>query len=92
MSAPPAGRFTEFVDWVEGRVHASGPLTPVAADLLAGTAEQLRRAGHERVVVDVHAGHLPDEEELSALHAVADGLRLHHCELVVLWEEEEYVW
>jgi hypothetical protein len=92
VSAPPTGRFTELVDWVNGRVRASGPLTPVAADLLAGTAEQLRRAGHARVVVDVQAGHPPEEEELCALAAVADDLRVHHCELVVLWEEEEYVW
>jgi hypothetical protein len=98
VSAPPADRgvraprFTEFVDWANGRVRASGPLTPVAADLLTGTAEQLRRSGHARVVVDVQAGHPPDEEELSALAAVADDLRVHRCELIVLWEEEEYVW
>ena len=92
MSAPPADRFTERVDWANGRVHARGPLTPVAADLLAGTAEQLRRSGHARVVVDVRAGHPPGEEELCALAAVAGDLRVHHCELVVLWEEEEYVW
>jgi hypothetical protein len=30
--------------------------------------------------------------ELPALRAVADGLRVHHWELVVLWEEKEYVW
>jgi len=92
VSAPPAGRFTELVDWVDGRVRTSGRLTPVAADLLAGTAEQLRRSGHTRVVVEVEAGHPPEEEELCALAAVADDLRVHHCELVVLWEEEEYVW
>jgi hypothetical protein len=39
------------------------------------SVKQLRRSGHARVVVDVHAGHPPDEE----------------CELIVLWEEEEYV-
>ena len=87
-----AQRFTERVDWVNGRLRTSGPITPLAADLLAGTAEQLRRAGHARVVVDVHAGHPPDEEELIALAAVADDLRGHHCELIVLSEEEEYVW
>jgi nucleotide-binding universal stress UspA family protein len=91
VSAPPANRFTELVDWANGRVHASGPLTPVAADLLAGTAEQLRRSGHARVVVDVQAGHPPDQEELRAMAAVAEGLRVRHCELIVLWEEEEYV-
>jgi hypothetical protein len=48
---------------------------PVSAPL-AGTAERVRRSGHARVVVGVHAGHPPDEEG----------------ELIVLWEEEEYVW
>ena len=98
MSAPPedrgvrAQRFTESVDWAAGRVRANGPLTPVAADLLGGTAEQLRRAGHARVVVELDAGHPPEETEVAALRAVADDLRAHRCALVVLWEEKEYVW
>jgi len=89
MSAPP---FTEVVDWTDGRVRTSGPLTAVAVDLLAGTVHQLRRAGHARVVVEVGAGHPPEEEELGALAALAAGLRAHRCELIVIREEEEYVW
>jgi hypothetical protein len=61
MTAPP---FTEVVDRANGRVSTRGPLPPVAADPLAGTAEQLRRSGRARVVVDVRAGHPPDEGEL----------------------------
>jgi hypothetical protein len=91
VSAPPAdsgtgGRFTESVDWADARVATSGRLTFAAADLLGGTAEQLRRAGHAHITVELHAA---DATGLAALRAVADDLRVRHCELVVLWEEKE---
>jgi anti-anti-sigma regulatory factor len=95
VSAPPADRgtrsplFTESVDWADGRVCTTGRLTSAAADLLAGTAEQLRRAGHARITVELHAVHAADEAGLSALRAVADDLRTHRCQLVVLWKEKE---
>jgi hypothetical protein len=92
MSAVPAdrdirsSRFTESVDWVSGRVSTAGPLTPAAADLLGGTAEQLRRAGHALVTVELHAA---DDAGIAALRAVTADLRVRHCQLVVLWAEKE---
>ena len=95
MSAQPADhgtrspRFTESVDRTGGRVCSTGGLTTAAVDLLAGTTEQLRRAGHARITVELHAVHAADEAGLSALRAVADDLRTHRCQLVVLWKEKE---
>jgi anti-anti-sigma regulatory factor len=95
MSAPPAARsrrgsrFTEAVDWTGGRVSATGRLTPAAIDLLRGTAEQLRRAGHTRVTVDLHSAPAVDEDGLTALRSVAADLRVRHCEFVVRWAEKE---
>ena len=84
-------RFPESVDWADGRVRTSGRLTP-AADLFGGTAEQLRRARHARVTVELHAAPGPDKAELAALRAVADDLRIRRWELVVLWDEKEKSW
>jgi hypothetical protein len=95
VSAPAAdggtrnSRFTESVDWADGRVSTSGPLTPAAADLIGGTAEQLRRAGHAHVTVALQAVDAPDDSGLAALGAVAHDLQVRHCELVVLWEQKE---
>jgi anti-anti-sigma regulatory factor len=95
MSAPATGRgtrglrFTESVDWAGGRVSATGRLTSAAVDLLAGTTEQLRRAGHARITVELHGVQAPDGVGSTALRAVADDLRSHHCQLVVLWNEKE---
>ena len=86
MSAPASARFTESVDWADARVSTSGRLTPAAADLLGGTAELLRRAGHDCVTVELHAA---DDAGIAALRAVTADLRVRHCELVVLWEEKE---
>jgi hypothetical protein len=83
--------FTESVDWAEGRVSTTGRLTPVAADLLGGTAEQLRRAGHDSVTVELHAVGPPDDDGIAALRAVTADLRVRHCQLVVLWEEKEHI-
>jgi len=89
VSAPPAGRFTESVDWVDGRVFTSGRLTSAAADLVGGTAEQLRRAGHASITVELHATEATDDDGLAALRAVAADLRVRHCQLIVVWEEKE---
>ena len=95
MTALPDGRhigsrrFTESVDWADGRVSTSGRLTRAAADLVGGTAEQLRRAGHARITVELRAAGDPDDAGMAALRAVADDLRVRQCELVVLWEEKE---
>jgi hypothetical protein len=94
VSAPPAHRgtrsprFTESVDRAGGRLCSTGSLTSAAVDLLAGTTEQLRRAGHARITVELHGVHAPDEAGLSTLRAVAEELGARHCQLVVLWEEE----
>ena len=46
-------RRTEVVVRPGGRITASGDLTSQGADLLRGTADQLRGRGHSRVVVDL---------------------------------------
>jgi hypothetical protein len=89
VSAPPADRYTESVDWADGRVRTTGLLTSAAVDLLAGTTDQLCRAGHARITVELRGTDMPDEADLSALRAVAAELGTHHCRLVVLWEEKE---
>jgi hypothetical protein len=94
MSVPQSDRganggFSESVDWADGRVATRGRLTSAAADLLGGTAEQLRRAGHAHITVELHAAEPTDDAGLAALRAVAADLRVRHCELVVLWEEKE---
>jgi hypothetical protein len=78
--------FSESVDWAEGRVSTTGPLTPAAADLVGGTAEQLRRAGHGSITVELHTA---EDAGIAALRAVTADLRVRHCELVVVWEEKE---
>jgi len=94
VSAPAADRgtrsprFTESVDWADGRVRTTGRLTSAAADLLAGTTEQLRLAGHVRITVERPSSDA-DEAGRSALRALAAELGAHHCQLVVLWEETE---
>ena len=64
-------------------------MTTPPLDLLAGTTDHLRRAGHARITVELRGTETPDEAGLSALRAVAAELGTHHCRLVVLWEEKE---
>jgi len=64
-------------------------MTTPPLDLLAGTTDHLRRAGHARITVELRGTDTPDEAGLSALRAVAAELSTHHCRLVVLWEEKE---
>jgi hypothetical protein len=69
MSAPAADRgtrFTESIDWEDGRVSTTGQL-----------------------LVELGAVDAADAPALAALRALADDLRVHHCELVVRWEEKE---
>lgn len=82
-------RFTESVDWVDGRVETTGPLSSAAADLVGGTAEQLRRAGHASITVELHEAEATDPAGFAALRAVAADLRVRHCQLIVVWEEKE---
>ena len=64
-------------------------MTTPPLDLLAGTTDHLRRAGHARITVELRGTETPDEAGLTALRTVAEGLSTHHCRLVVLWEEKE---
>ncbi len=48
-----------------------------------------RRAGHDHVTDELPVADPPDDDGIAALRAVADDLRVRHCQLVVLWEAKE---
>ena len=50
---PSAAVLSETVDTRAGLIRARGRLTAQGADLLRGTATQLRASGHTRVVLDL---------------------------------------
>lgn len=52
-SAAPGAVLTETVNLRAGLIRASGHLTAQGADLLSGTADHLRGAGHSHVTLDL---------------------------------------
>lgn len=67
-SGPPSGTvLTETVNGRTGLIRASGHLTAQGADLLAGTADQLRENGHSRVVLDLRDVEDADDTGLDIL-------------------------
>ena len=58
---------TETVDLRRGHIHVRGHLTSQGADLLFGTADQLRASGHALVVLDLRGVRAADTAALDAL-------------------------
>lgn len=74
-------RRTEVVVRPGGLITASGHLGAQGADLVRGTADQLRGSGHAQVVVDLRDVGTADAAGLQILHELgrdftADGRRL----------------
>ncbi len=76
-------RRTEVVVRPGGHITASGDLTSQGADLLRGTADQLRGNGHSRVVVDLRGLRTADDEALAALRELHRDFRVDGGELLI---------
>ena len=74
---------TEVVDARIGRIRASGHLTAQGADLLRGTAEELHRRGHERVLLDLRDVQAADDAGLHVLRDAARSLAARGGRLLV---------
>jgi ABC-type transporter Mla MlaB component len=66
----PGSDFSEWVDRDGAAVRCTGHLTEQSVDLVLGAVEVLRREGHERVTVDLHAVESVDEAAVAALRDV----------------------
>ena len=77
------GGLSEVVDRRAGLITVSGHLTSSGADLVRGTADQLRGDGHWRVVVDLRGVRDADEEGLAALLELHREFRLDGGELLI---------
>ena len=66
-----------------GHITASGDLTSQGADLLRGTADQLRGHGHALVVVDLRGLRTVDDEALAALRELHRDFRVDGGELLI---------
>jgi hypothetical protein len=77
--------FSEVVDWGSATIVARGRLTPTGVDLIAGTADQLHRAGHSRVILDLRGSGVLDD----AVRSLVEELREEDGALVVRWSGKE---
>ena len=76
--------FTEIIDGRTGSIHAQGPLTRQAADMLRGTVEALRRSGHTRIVLDLGGVQAVDDAGLHAVRSLQDRTHAAGGHLTVL--------
>ena len=77
------GALTEVVDRRAGLITVSGHLTSSGADLVRGTADQLRADGHVRVVVDLRGVLAADDEGLAVLRELHRDFRVDSGELLI---------
>jgi anti-anti-sigma regulatory factor len=77
------GVLSEVVDRRAGLITVSGHLTSSGADLVRGTADQLRRAGHARVVLDLRGVGAADDDGLAVLHQLHRDFRVDGGELLI---------
>lgn len=84
--------FFESLDRNSGMVRCTGHLSEQGTDLIRGAVEALRRQGHDRVTVDLHAVHTADEEALAELRSLSQRMRMLRSVVVVLLGEEEGRW
>jgi anti-anti-sigma regulatory factor len=74
---------TEVVDRRAGLISVSGHLTSLGADLVRGTADQLRGDGHSCVVVDLRGVRAADHEGLAVLRELHRDFRVDGGELLI---------
>jgi anti-anti-sigma regulatory factor len=77
------GALTEVVDRRAGLISVSGDLTSLGADLVRGTADRLRDAGHSRVVLDLRGVHTADRGGLAVLRELHRDFRVDGGELLI---------
>ena len=74
---------TEVVDRRAGLISVSGHLTSLGADLVRGTADQLRDDGHTRVVLDLRGVGAADDDGLAVLRELHHDFRVDGGELLI---------
>ncbi len=77
------GTLTEVVDRRAGLITVSGHLTSLGADLVRGTADQLRCDGHVRVTLDVRGVRAVDDESWAVLRELHRDFRRDGGELLI---------
>ncbi len=77
------GLLSEVVDRRAGLITVSGHLTSSGADLVRGTADQLRGDGHARVVLDLRGVAAVDADGLAVLRELHHDLRVGGGELLI---------
>ena len=77
------GLLSEVVDRRAGLITVSGHLTSSGADLVRGTADQLRGDGHVRVVLDLRGLAAVDADGLTVLRELHHDLRVGGGELLI---------
>ena len=77
------GALSEVVDRRAGLITVSGHLTSLGADLVRGTADQLRDDGHTRVVLDLRGVGAADDDGLAVLRELHHDFRVDGGELLV---------
>lgn len=82
-ASPVDEGLTEVVDARAGRIRASGHLTRQGADLLSGTADQLRGNGHSRVVLDLSDVRRADAAGLDLLRSLHASFAAAGSELLI---------
>ena len=74
---------SEVVDRRAGLITVSGHLTSSGADLVRGTADQLRGDGHARVVLDLRGVGAVDDDGLAVLRELHHEFRVDGGELLI---------
>jgi anti-anti-sigma regulatory factor len=77
------GVMSEVVDRRAGLITVSGHLTSSGADLVRGTADRLRDAGHDRVVLDLRGVGAVDVDGLAVLRELHHDFRVDGGELLI---------
>ena len=67
----PAAGFSESVDREGAMVRCAGHLNEQGVDLVLGAVEVLRREGHQRITLDLHAVESADDEVWHRMHCVS---------------------
>lgn len=82
LPEPRPAALSETVNQRTGHIRASGHLTSLGADLLRGTADHLRSAGHSRVVLDLDV-EAADADGLAILRSLRSAFAADGVELLI---------